>query len=74
MTVERMIKHLYKLRKCLYHLTMRTIAENSSINTFPGGLQSESEILSLQIYSLERIPARNCLLAFLKYHQLTQHG
>jgi hypothetical protein len=36
--------------------------------------ESELQIWSLQISNLERIPARNCMLIFLEYHQLTQYG
>ncbi len=36
--------------------------------------QSELQIWSLQISSLERISARNCVLTFLEHHQSTQHG
>jgi hypothetical protein len=35
--------------------------------------QSELQIWSLQISSLERISARNCVLIFLEHHQSTQH-
>ncbi len=36
--------------------------------------QSELQIWSLQISSLERIPAHECVLTFLEHHQSTQHG
>jgi len=36
--------------------------------------QSELQIWSLQISSLERIPAHKCVLTFLEHHQSTQHG
>jgi hypothetical protein len=36
--------------------------------------QSELQIWSLQISNLERIPAHNCVLTFLEYHQSIQHG
>jgi len=35
---------------------------------------SELQIWSLQISSLERIPAHKCVLSFLEHHQSTQHG
>jgi hypothetical protein len=44
------------------------VSENKMVN------QSELQIWSLQISNLERIPAHNCVLTFLEYHQSTQHG
>ncbi len=36
--------------------------------------KSELQIWSLQIAGVQRILARNCVLAFLKYDQSTQYG
>ena len=36
--------------------------------------KSELQIWSLRISDVQRIPARNCVLAFLKHDQSTQYG
>jgi hypothetical protein len=36
--------------------------------------KGELQIWSLRISGVQRIPARNCVLAFLKHDQSTQYG